>query len=239
MSTTFPIDKTRAYLGAEFVEPHLDRDSEQDGPFVTIARDSGVRGTTFAHLLAERLDKEIPGRNPWTVFNGNLIDSMLTSEHLDPRLARFLPEDHVSEIRASIGELVGLHPNLWQLTERVKELTRKLARNGRIILVGRGANFACAGVPNGIHIRLVAPVDYRAVNTAESRRVELAEAKDFNDKVGSARERYVETVYGADIKDVLGYDLTLNAGSLPLGTQIELVMLIARARFAVKESLSR
>src|SRR5258708_10866794 len=38
----------------------------------------------------------------------------------------------------------------------------QLAKDGQVILVGRGANFATAGLGGGIHVRLVAPADHRA-----------------------------------------------------------------------------
>ena len=110
------------------------------GPFVTLSRESGLGGNAFAEMLAPRLP---PGNeHPWSVYSANLIDEMLRTNRLPAHLARFLPEDRVSEFNATIGEVVGLHPNLWMLVSKTNEMIRRIARGGHAILLGRGANIA-------------------------------------------------------------------------------------------------
>jgi cytidylate kinase len=174
-------------------------------------------------VLANRLEAEMPGDMPWTVFDRNLVETMLNSRHLSPRLARFLPEDKVSEIDASVGELVGLHPSLWELTQRTNELMRHLARSGHVILVGRGANLATAAIANGVHVRLVASTEHRAQQTARELDVTPAEAEVHNAKVDAARRKYVRSVFGTEIEHASGYDLVINVATIPVELAASLV----------------
>lgn len=44
---------------------------------------------------------------------------------------------------------------------------RALAISGRAVIVGRGGVFLTAGMPGGIHLRIVAPVRHRITHMAE------------------------------------------------------------------------
>ncbi len=155
---------------------------------------------------------------------------MLQSEHLSPRIARFLPEDRISEIDASIGELLGLHPSIWQLIQRANELTRQLARSGQVILVGRGANFATQGITGGLHLRLVAPADTRAHRRAAELGTTPEVAATENMKTDAARRNYVRSVFESDISRASAYDLVLNVGSMPLELATDLVARVLHNR---------
>ncbi len=223
MNTHPSIEKAQAYLNVQLGDSRSSWPRRTEGPFVTISRESGAGGSTLARLLVTRLNHDCPAEKPWTVYAGNLIESMLESNKLDPSLARFLPEDSVSTVNTSVGELVGLHPSLWQLTEKTNELMRALARAGRVILVGRGSNFATAGVPNGVHVRLVAPSRYRARYMADQQEVGETAAVNFNLRQDAARQRYVRATFNEDVTDSTAYDLTLNTGRMSLEHACELV----------------
>jgi cytidylate kinase len=164
------------------------------------------------------------------VYTGNLIEEMLQNHHLSPHLARFLPEDRVSEIAASVGELVGLHPNLWDLVQKTNELIRRLARSGNAIIVGRGANFATQGIEHGVHLRLVGSTEHRAKHIARLQQLDETEAWAFNARRDLARERYVRTHFNANIKDPAAYDLVLDTSRVQLTEATEIVTTLVNAR---------
>ena len=145
------LQHAEAYINIHASRTGPDCHGKPPGPFVTISRESGTGVVTFANHLASRLDHELPGEKPWTVFDANLVVTMLNSRELSPRLAAFLPEDKVSDFEASVGEIVGLHPSLWELTQRTNDMMRQFVRAGHVILVGRGANFATGDIA---HMRL-------------------------------------------------------------------------------------
>jgi cytidylate kinase len=200
------------------------------GPFVTISREAGSGGSIFARALVHRLAEDLPGDSPWTVFDRNLVERVLESEQLSPRLARFLPEDKVSELNASIGELVGLHPSLWGLIQRANELMRQLARAGNVILVGRGANCATEGISGGVHVRLVAPPEFRAQRMATELGVSAAEAAEHNVRTDAARRNYVRSVFETDVGRASGYDLVINTSTVSIDQAADFVATILRSR---------
>jgi len=223
-----------AYLNIHLSRSGRGHLSKTTGPFVTISRESGSGGSAFALALANRLERELPGETPWTVFDRNIVESMLQSRNLSPHIARFLPEDKVSEINASIGELVGLHPSLWGLIQRTNEMMRELARAGHVVLVGRGANFATAGIQHRLDLRLVASAEHRAKTMAAELGVTPAEARSHNTRVEVARRNYVRSVFGEDVANTDAYDLVINVGTVATEQAVNIALELLRHRVPVE-----
>ena len=60
---------------------------------------------------------------------------------------------------------------------RVAKTIYALARAGRVILVGRGSAFITEEIPNGVHIRLVAPFEDRVERFQKERGLSRSEAE--------------------------------------------------------------
>ncbi len=225
------LQHAEAFINIHASRSGPDYHGKPPGPFVTISRESGTGVVTFANHLASRLDHELPGDKPWTVFDANLVETMLTSRELSPRLAAFLPEDKFSDFQASVGEIVGLHPSLWELTQRTNDMMRQLVRAGHVIIVGRGANFATGDIAHGVHLRLVGPVEYRAHHKARDLDVTVEAAVSHNARVDAARRKYVKAVFDADVERPQAYDVVFNVARLPVeqavGLTVNLVALQA------------
>jgi cytidylate kinase len=231
------LDRAETYLNTQWHAsnpPWLSK-RQSSHTFVTVSRQSGSGGTSFARALARRLNGETAEGIVWTVFDGNLPAHMLEANHLSPRLEQFLPEDKVSEVKASIGELVGLHPSLWELAQKMNATLCDLAENNHAILVGRGANFATRNTTGGVHVRLVAPAAYRARNLALVYNMTESEALVFNAKRDAASRRYVKANFNADIDDPRGYDLVLNTGEIPIPEAVAIATTLVRVRHPLPE----
>lgn len=218
MLTHHRVEHAKSYLDAHLGQrvERTPRFLTQEGPFVTISRESGSGGTTLAHLLADKLNDSRADDTAWTVFDHDIVERMLEDQHLSRDLAKYLPERRVSEVDAVIREIVGLHPNLWTLVQKTNALIGKIARSGHAILVGRGARFATAGIHNGLHLRLVASKAHRAAITAARLRLRVTDAAVENRRVDEARAGYVRSIFDANVADPAAYDLVFNTGQIPL-----------------------
>jgi len=199
-------------------------------PFITISRECCSGGSALAQLLARQLTASGPIGTNWSTFGGNVVNEMLHAHHLPDDFARFLPEDRVPEVRATIGEIVGRHPSLWDLVQKTNQTMRQLARDGYVIFVGRGANFATAGLPGGVHVRLVAPSDHRARFYAQRFNVTSDAALVHNARCDAARRRYVTTYFSANVSDPAAYDLVINTAHVPLAEAADMITAHLRAQ---------
>lgn len=189
--------------------------SDDSSPFVTISREACAGATTLGQHLLPLLEAEMAqeGRT-WVFLDKNLLTQVLTTNSLPEQLAKFLPEERVSELKAIIGEVVGLHPPLWELEQRVSKGIYQLARRGCVILAGRAAHLITRGLPDGFHLRLIAPLETRITRLQEQQNCSRAAAKKSLEEADRARERYVLANFGHDINDPHTYDLVINTEHL-------------------------
>lgn len=202
-------------------------------PFLTISRETCAGATTLGqHLLPvlnEQLSEE--GRS-WMFLDKDLLTQALSLNHLPEHLADYLPEDRLPEIKGLIGEMVGLHPPLWELEHRVAEAILKFAKLGCVILAGRAAHLVTQDLPGGFHLRLVAPLESRIRRAEAMNQTSRAEAEQFIRENDSARQRHVQTRFERDINDPHLYDLVINTDRIQPATAAQLVLHAMQDRLA-------
>ncbi len=180
-------------------------------PFITISRETGAGASTLGQRLLPLLDRRFGSPDQqWMLLDKNLLTHALTFRHLPEGLAEFLPEDRMPEFKGVIGELLGLHPPLWQLEEGVSEAIRQLAQSGRVIFVGRAAHLITAGYPGGFHLRLIASPEARVRRMMALLHCDATAAAAHIRQNDHARRRFVRTYFDADIDDAHRYDMVIN-----------------------------
>lgn len=184
-------------------------------PFVTLSRQAGAGADTVAGLLARQLNAGLPpDAQPWTVFDKNLVAKVLEDADLPQEIARQVQEDKDTTVQAIVGELLGLHPSMWTIFHHTSDTILKLARLGRCIIVGRGAEIITAGLRGGVHVRLVAPEEARLAHLEKHLGLEPKAATHYMREHDEGRRRYVKTNFDRDIDDPLLYHAVLNTGLL-------------------------
>ena len=137
--------------------------------FVTISRQAGVGGRSLAGLLAEKLNAINPAERPWAVWDRALVEKVAGEQHIPESLVESLehPRSWIGEFLAGLS-LEGDPQELdeFQVFRRVATTVRGLARAGRAIIVGRGGVYATRDLPGGVHVRMVAPLEFRIANLA-------------------------------------------------------------------------
>ena len=201
---------------------------------ITISRQTGSGGHTIAEKLAEHLSCRDGSRGgSWTIFDRNLVEKVLEDHKLPARLARFMPEDRVSEIDDIMDELFGLHPSSWLLVRKTSETILHLAELGNVIVIGRAANIVTARLAHAFHVRLVGVRNKRIARFAEANSLSYKEASRDVEREDLARQRYVRQFFGKDINDPLLYHLVLNTDLIPAEEAARLIALAAEEPRAV------
>jgi cytidylate kinase len=209
-------------------------------PFITISREAGAGATTLGRLLVPILDEQLGDENrDWMFFDKDLITHALTKHSLPERLAAYLPEDRVSEIKALVGELVGLHPSLWELEHKISEAILQLAHLGRVIFAGRAAHLVTRSLQSGFHLRLVASKESRIKRMMAQQNCDAATAEAALLNTDRARQRYAQTNFGQDLDDPHAYDLVINTDQITPATAARLVVCALRDRIGASPPMPR
>ena len=213
MTTNPSFEKCLTYIGAQ-----LGPGRRSDGgtrkrvePAVAISRQAGAGGIPIAEHLAEYLQERGPKtQRPWTVFDKNLVEQVLADHNLPKEIARYMPEDRISQIRDMVEELLGLHPPSWTLLRQSTETILHLAELGNVILVGHGTNVITAQLENVFHVRLVGSEEERVKSLEQYYHLKHKAAVDFMRKEDRGRRRYLRRYFRTNIDDPLLYHLTIN-----------------------------
>lgn len=184
---------------------------------VTVSRQSGCGAHFFSEELAAFLMARLSlGTRPWTIFDSSLVEAVLEDHHLPTRLARFMPEDRVSQLDDMIHDLFSLHPPTEALVRLTSETILKLAELGNVIIVGRAGNIVTARLPGVLHFRLIGSVEKRASHMWKFDNLAKKEALERIKKEDTGRARYVKKYFNKDIDDPLQYHLVINTDHVSL-----------------------
>ena len=108
---------------------------------------------------------------------------------------------------------------------RVTEsVVAEIAREGRVVLVGRGAAAILGERERTLHVQVVAPVGIRVERIAGRLGVPLDEAKKLVHESDGRRSKYHKEYYGRDSADPVNYHMVLNTGYLGLDGTADLIV---------------
>ncbi len=228
------LDKCNSFVMYHLSEKQRQKVSTSESkPFITISRQAGAGGSKLAKALRDHFDKNYPlAEARWTVFDRDLVKWSMQDHGLPERFAHYLPEGHVSEISSLIGELVGLHPSIWELNQNVFETLVHLARLGGVILVGRGAHIVTRNFDNGFHIRLVGSLDKRALRMVEMNQISLDQAITLIRREDAAKGKWVRENFAEDINDPENYDISINTDNFSVDALVAMVDCLLAKRFS-------
>ncbi len=206
-------------------------------PLITVTRQYASGGSEVARVVAERLG--------WTLIDNEFVDQVARLAGLPPaevaereertpglleRLARTLaagsPEMFITTAAAPPQVEVD-EAKIVKMTERV---IAEAAAEGRVVLVGRGAQAVLAQRGNALHVYVVAGKPWRRKLAVERLGVDPANVDRVVDDTDKQRDHYVKTHYGRDRQDLTTYDLVLNAERLGFAGAAALVVAEAKRR---------
>lgn len=202
------------------------------GPAITLSYQTGAGEHEIAMRIAEILQAAEPvASTPWTVFDRRLIEHVLKEHQFPESMARFLPEDRRSFVEEEIGDILGLHPPAWVIVPQIAETILHLANAGHVILVGRGAAFITAAMPNVFHVRLVAPLTDRIDRVRMIENMPATEAAKYVARKDRGRSRYAKAYFRGQLEDDLLYHLVINTGRIPYHRAAQIIAAQARECF--------
>lgn len=205
-------------------------------PLITITRQYASGGSEVGRLAALALG--------WTVIDNEFVDEVARRAGLPPaevaareerapglleRLARTLavasPEMFVTT--AGVPRVEDEEAAILRVTERI---IAEAEAEGRVVLVGRGAQALLAQRPEALHIYVVASRPWRMRLAVERLGVSADDVERMVDETDRQRDRYVKEHYGRTRQDPANYDLVLNAERLTLDGAAAVLVGEARRR---------
>ena len=205
---------------------------------ITISRQFGAGGSEVARRVAEALG--------WRVVDNEMVDEVARRAGLAPeevarkeerapgfleRLTRALARS-VPELFSGAGEKVP-EPEEARIVRVTERVVAEVAAAGRAVMVGRAgaAVLSAGGEHDAVHIKLVAPVQFRVTAAMQRLGIDRAAATTLLQETDANRARYVKQNYQRDWDDATSYHMVLNTGSLGLEETTRVIVEYAKRRW--------
>lgn len=210
-------------------------------PFVTVSRETGAGGRSFAEALVKELEAAggpAPFRG-WQVFDQELCRIVAEDPALRVSMSALLTEQYRGEVADYIAQfMAGLSPQTAVLS-KVFEAVRALAGLGRVVIVGRAGACLTRRLPHGLHVRLVASRESRVRNMMGAFGLGRPEAERAVRDQDIARAALTRTYFKRDAADPLLYDLVFNTDTVPIARAASIAAQALRAMAGDYESKAR
>mgnify|MGYP001178124405 FL=1 len=130
-------------------------------------------------------------------------------ERLARTLAAASPELFITD--SAMSDVERDERTIVALTERI---IQEAAVDGRVVLVGRGAQAILAERPDALHVYVVGSKPWRLRLAVERLGVDPAQVEKELEETDRRRDQYTKTHYGRTRADPTNYDLVINAEKL-------------------------
>jgi cytidylate kinase len=178
-------------------------------PFVTISRETGCHSIPIAKMLAEKLNTI--ATKEWTMMCKEIVEEDAKKLNLNILQVKGIFE---SEDRSHIMEILHAFQNKYyksdnRVRKTLREIIENYAHEGRVIIVGRAGAIITQKMPGGLHLRLVAPLEWRVKSIQKQMNFSRKAALEY---VKQSDEKRAKLLYDFSKKKIcdLQFDLVLN-----------------------------
>jgi len=183
------------------------------GPVITISREVGCNGLKLAKLISARLNKPKQKHN-WQVLSKEIFHKSASELNIESEYVRRVFKK--SE-KYAFDEVIKAFGNKnfkseQRIINTVIKVVRSSAIDGYSIIVGRAGHIIASEIKNAIHIRLVAPLDYRIKTIQENNGLNREESIQFIKKVEKERIAFRKAIDKNNLHEGL-FDFTINRAS--------------------------
>ncbi|MCP4902291.1 MAG: cytidylate kinase-like family protein [bacterium] len=186
------------------------------GPYLTLSRQPFSGGATVAQGVGERLG--------WSVLDREIVDILAQDLKVSPQLLNLVDETKSNWFRDDVLSL--LESRLVEQDEYVAMVGRVVqlaACDGRVVIVGRGANFLLPP-QGGLRVRVIAPKADRLTTLCEIQGVDRAEGLTNLAALDAARAGFLNRHFGLVSGGVHGYDLVIDTSCFGTEGCVEIIV---------------
>jgi len=209
-------------------------DIEHFGPVVTISREYGCPAKIVAQDLSIKLNN--------LLFRANKKHQWrwISKEILEESAKELKMNRHTVKDLVNAGDRGVMDDLIWSLSnkfypgdDKVKktlaEVILEFAKKGRVIIVGRGGVSLTRNIKNSLHIRLVAPYEWRVHEVSERYHLPLRQAEKKTKEIDAKRDNLREFFEGKKPDNSI-FDIVFNYKTMTEKEILETIVKVMEIR---------
>lgn len=213
--------------GSETFMPH-------NKPVITISREYGCPGERIAEKLTELLlkkDQLQGGKQHWRWVSKEIIEQSAKKLNMTPSMLKELSKKNESGFFDNVTMFFSdmFYPSDGKVQNAIAGFIHETAIEGYVVILGRASEIITHNFINAIHIKLFAPLDWRAEVTSIHENVNLSAAKKICEESDARRENFRKYFRG-DKSESGYYNVMFNCQDLTDDEIIEMVLILAETR---------
>jgi len=211
-------------------------------PFVTISRQAGAGAPHLADRLADALNENDRSERPWHVFDRELVEKVAADHQISQSLIDAMDESNhswINDVLAGMKATGRSESTQFNVYRRVAETILGLAEAGKVVIVGRGAANICQAVPGGMHLRLVAPVEWRVEQLAKAENISESRAARRVRDLDENRESFYTRFWGKDALEPERYTVTFNLSRVSPEQVVQAVLSLMPTQADVRQAVKK
>jgi Cytidylate kinase-like family len=198
------------------------RPAQAEGPWIALSRELGSGGGELAVLLGAALG--------WRIYDREILQAVAAETRRNASTFERFDEKSVRTFVEYLAPFIlPTDPGQSRYLVDLTRVVRRLGREGRAVLVGRGANFILDPA-HGLRVRAVAPAVDRAEALAHDLGLKLDEARRRIAASDTTQREFAWQAFQREIEDPAGYDLVVHPRALGLPAAVAAILAAARAK---------
>ncbi len=213
-----------SYLNKRLGEENsMDNTIGPPGPVITISREVGCNGVRLAHKIAKRLNKRNPGKE-WQVLSKEVFYKSAKELDVEPERVQRIFKQSDSYVFNDILDAFSSkkYRSEKKIVKTVTDVIKTFSNEGFCIIVGRAGHIISHDIKNALHMRLVAPLEYRIKTIMENNYLNREEAIDFIERVEQERLAFRKSIGKVEYEEDM-FDMFLNRASFDDEKTIDLI----------------
>jgi cytidylate kinase len=178
--------------------------------FITISRQYGCEGAALAHRLVDILNERCRPSFAWVAYDHELLSKISTDSRLRSNVVGTLDSRRHERMDKLFDSILNRKASDASEMRQLADVVRTLATLGRAVLLGRGSYLITQDLKTGLHVKLIAPLDWRALHVAATREVTHGEAKKIITDGERRREQYLRKHFVEHPEHVVNPDLVID-----------------------------
>lgn len=207
---------------------------ESPGPVITISREYGCPGRRIARKLSETLtekNKSLGNNRTWRWISKEIIEESARELKLSPSLMQDLSEYKERGFFENLALFFSdeYYPSDVKIKNTIAKFIYNASTEGNVVIVGRAAEAITKNFTNSLHIKLQAPLEWRAKIIADSQGMNIQEARKEAMEMDHRRSAF-RNYFEKERPDIDFFDLFFNCSTLSDEEIIECIVILAESR---------
>ena len=225
---------TKINLSRYAFERLLEREKRiaRPGPVITISREYGCPSKLIAAMLTDLINEKYARKNKWHWISKEILEETARKLGLTPREIKYIFEYKERKLLEDLllaQEKKNYYHSDWAIRKTLGEVIRATAMEGHVVIVGRAGVALARDIEVSLHVKLIAPSRWRAVQVAKTHDIPYEKACKLIREKDSKRKKFLEH-YLKKEANISIFDVIFNCSTLSKEEIAQTILEMARQK---------